>query len=85
MMLDLSGDAMTTDQPEKKRRPPAGGLDDDDMEGHILVISGVTYRCTNGELVETARTPNAPTDQQKAEIDAVMDEAFKEVNPHGTP
>lgn len=76
---------MENDRTEGKRRPPAGCFDEDDDEGQILIIEGVTYRYTNGGLVEIARDPKALTQEQRAALDAEMDEAFKEVNPHGNP
>lgn len=74
---------MDRDQPRKKRRPPAGGLDEDDDEGRILTIRGVTYRYTNGGLVEIAREPGALTDEQVDRIDEAM--STPEVNPAGNP
>lgn len=74
-----------TDDTHLQRRPPAGGFGPEDDEGQVLTIRGVTYRYTNGELVEIAREPGALTKEQQAELDAEMDEAYSDVNPHGNP
>ncbi len=76
---------MTDDGCEEQRRPPAGGLGPEDDEGQIIGIGGITYRYTNGELVEIAREPGALTPEQRAELKAEMDEADNDVNPHGNP
>jgi len=76
---------MTDDRDEKRRRPPAGGFGPDDDEGQIIGIGGITYRYTNGELVEIASEPGALTREQRAALEAEMDEADNDVSPHGNP
>jgi hypothetical protein len=76
---------MTDERSEDQRQPAARGFGPVDDEGQIIGIDGITYRYTNGELVEIAREPGALTLEQRADLEAEMDEADNDVYPHGNP
>ena len=53
----------------------------------ILTIQGIKYVSTADGLVEIEGQDKTGllTPEQQAALDAEMDEAFREVNPHGNP
>ena len=70
-----------------QRRPPAGCIGPENDVGLILTIQGIKYVSTADGLVEIEGQDKTGllTPEQQAALDAEMDEAFREVNPHGNP
>ncbi len=71
----------------KSKRPPAGSIGPENDLGLILTLDGIKYVTTADGLVEIEGQDKtgllAP--EAHAALDAVMDEAFREVNPCGNP
>lgn len=73
--------------PALNRRPPAGCIGPENDVGLILTIDGVKYVSAADGLfeIEGQDKTGLLSAEARAALDAEMDEAFREVNPHGNP
>lgn len=89
-ILDREGrDQDETEAPPavQSERPPAGGIGPENDVGRILTLDGIKYVTTADGLVEIEGQDKTGllSPEARAALGAVMDEAFRDVNPCGNP